>query len=46
MKPIWYAIAAIILIGITIEVYPPLGWGLVLLAAMGMIATYYKGATV
>ena len=44
--PIYYAIAAILLIGVLIEYYPPLGYGLALLAIMGMIATYFSSQTV
>lgn len=44
--PIYYAIAAILLIGVLIEYYPPLGYGLALLAIMGMIATYFSNQTV
>lgn len=42
MNPIWYAILAIVLIGVLVEVYPPLGWSLAGLAAMLMIVNYYK----
>lgn len=38
---VWYAIGAIVLIATLVEVYPPLGYGLALLAIMGMIASYY-----
>lgn len=44
--PIYYAIAAILLIGVLIKYYPPLGYGLALLAIMGMIATYFSSQTV
>lgn len=39
-----WAIGAIILIAIVAEFSPRVGWGLAILAAMGMIASYYRKA--
>lgn len=42
MSPFFYAMAAIVLIAVVAEVNPKLGWALAALAAMGMIAAYYR----
>lgn len=43
MKSRWlWAIGAIILIAIVAEFSPRVGWGLAILAAMGMVASYYQ----
>lgn len=42
MKPIYMALIAIIVIGVLVDVWPPVGWTLVLLASMAMIANYYS----
>jgi len=39
------AILAIVIIAIALEFYPPVGWGLVVLAAMAMIGNYYARGT-